>query len=103
MAIAAAQGAAQIAIISRTQPGTMSGAGVTATGGAGGGAMGISGGTELSSFPSREEPRATQNVTVNIQNGSGSGEYWQRIVEDNIVPAINAAVERNIRLTVVTA
>ena len=44
----------------------------------------------------------TQNVTVIIQNGTGDNTYWQKLIDDVIVPGINDAVNRNINLTVRT-
>lgn len=41
----------------------------------------------------------TQDITINIYNPL-SDENWQKIVEDNIVPAINDAADRNINITV---
>lgn len=45
------------------------------------------------------QPQPSQNVTVIINNPL-SGENWQKITDDNIIPAINNALDRNIALTV---
>ena len=46
------------------------------------------------------ETLPAQNVTVIIQNGMGDAEYWKKLTEDNIIPAINDAADRNINLVV---
>ena len=47
----------------------------------------------------QETAYAPQQVTVNVYNPL-SEQNWQKIVEENIVPAINDAAERNIVVTV---
>lgn len=98
-AVAAVATAGMIAQIASVEPG--SGATVTSSGEA---VTSYEGGsteaypTELSSSSDSSTP--TQNITINIQNGSGSAEYWQEIVENNIIPAINDASDRNIEITI---
>ena len=46
------------------------------------------------------ETLPTQNITVIIQNGMGDAEYWKKLTEDNIIPAINDAADRNVNLVV---
>lgn len=77
-----------------------------------GGSSGSSGGSSSGSTPSyqsvsssansvstQETAVAAQQVTVNVYNPL-SDQNWQKIVEENIVPAINSAAERNIVVTV---
>lgn len=75
-------------------------------GGGGGGSavsLGSGGGGGLGGeTPTIEAPRGNQAVTVNIQNGSGSAEYWQGLVDDVIGPAITDSQERNIDFTIQT-
>jgi|GEM_PF-6486977 hypothetical protein len=46
-----------------------------------------------------EEPRPSQSITVQIYNPL-SEQNWQRIVEDNIVPALRDAGERNVAVNI---
>ncbi|MBI5344761.1 MAG: hypothetical protein HZB83_05415 [Deltaproteobacteria bacterium] len=78
-------------------------------GGAGGGAPSGSGGAAAfgkqsagslpMSLDSNLPARQNQNITVNIHNPL-SDQNWQKIVEDNIVPALNDASNRNVNLVV---
>ncbi|MBI5562759.1 MAG: hypothetical protein HY894_07925 [Deltaproteobacteria bacterium] len=97
-AAATVAGLARVAEIQRQHPG----------GGAGGGASGGAnpgyGGGSPSAYPAPQRPpeaapQAPQEVTVNVYNPL-SDQNWQRIVEENIMPAINNAAQRNIVLTV---
>lgn len=45
------------------------------------------------------DSKASQEVTINIYNPL-SDQNWQKMVEDNIIPAINDAADRNISVTV---
>lgn len=78
----------------------------------GGAASGRGGGSSGSAAPSyqnssssaratasQDTAKAPQQVTVNVYNPL-SDQNWQKIVEENIVPAINSAAERNIVVTV---
>jgi hypothetical protein len=49
--------------------------------------------------PGGDENRGTQNIVVNIHNPL-SDENWAKIVEDNIIPALEGAGERNVLLNV---
>jgi hypothetical protein len=98
-AIAAAVSASNVAAIVATKPG--GGAAGVALSTGGGGSLG--GAATAESFAGTTVPQTaqpTQNVTVVINNPL-SEQNWQKIAEDNIVPAINAASERNIKLTLV--
>jgi hypothetical protein len=50
---------------------------------------------------SSQETTQTQQITLNIYNPL-SEQNWQEIAENNIIPALKDASERNIELTVVT-
>ena len=56
--------------------------------------------SDLAAASTSDSSAATQNITVNIQNGSGSAEYWQDVFENNIIPAMNDAADRNIEITI---
>ena len=53
----------------------------------------------LAAYATGLNVKAPQNITIQIYNPL-SEQNWQKIVEDNIVPAINSASERNIAVTV---
>lgn len=55
--------------------------------------------TTLAGYATDLKVKAPQNITIQIYNPL-SEQNWQKIVEDNIVPAINSASERNIAITV---
>lgn len=55
--------------------------------------------TPLAGYATDMKVNAPQNITIQIYNPL-SEQNWQKIVEDNIVPAINSASERNIAVTV---
>jgi hypothetical protein len=46
-----------------------------------------------------ETKKGTQNLTVNIHNPL-SDENWQKVVEDNIIPALEEAGDRNVTMKV---
>lgn len=70
------------------------------SGGSGSGAASL-GGATLPAGLDAGSPQATQNITVHIYNPL-SEQNWQKIVEDNIIPAINGASEKNISVVVKT-
>lgn len=70
------------------------------SGGSGTGAASI-GGSPLPAGLEAGAPQATQNITVHIYNPL-SEQNWQKIVEDNIIPAINGASDKNISVVVKT-
>ncbi len=102
VAAAVAAGAAQIATIAGTEPGGSQG--ISASGTAN---PSYSGGSPSAyPIPQRlEEPQAlpTQTFNIVIQNGVGDAAYWQKIYEDNIIPAINNATDRNVVVNVRTS
>ncbi|MCR4288288.1 MAG: hypothetical protein NUW09_09790 [Deltaproteobacteria bacterium] len=51
------------------------------------------------SLSSEAQPRQTQHITIQIYNPL-SEQNWEKIAEENIIPAINSAVNRNVVLTV---
>jgi len=71
----------------------------------GGGSAGIGGGGGVGALPivppalSRADARPTQAISINIYNPLAS-QNWKEIVEDNIIPALNDAADRNISVTV---
>lgn len=69
----------------------------------GGGAMPVTN-VDAASQPSLrpEVQRASQDITINIENGIGDKTYWQELIDDVIVPGINDASERNVNLTIRT-
>ncbi|MCG8430383.1 MAG: hypothetical protein MJA29_04345 [Candidatus Omnitrophica bacterium] len=98
-----AAGLAQVAKIKSSSPGGGGGGGGGLGGGGGGGAgLAPSIGQPIVDQPLPGDTRnlPSRNITVNIQNGSGTREYWQDLVEESIIPAINQAQDRNINLTV---
>jgi len=99
-AAATIAGLARVSEIQRQQPGEGSGGSISASGSANPSYQG--GSSSAYPVPQRLEgdtPKAAQQVTVNVYNPL-SDQNWQKIVEENIVPAINDAAERNIVLTV---
>ncbi len=92
-AAATASGMARVNSIRQTDP-------------AGGGAVsgGSQGGGSFDLYPSPVDTESgggqlTQNVTVQIYNPL-SDENWQKIVEEDIIPALNAAADRNIEMKI---
>ena len=57
-----------------------------------------SGGGGLAAPSTRTQEKQTQNVTIIINNPL-SDQNWDRIAQDNIIPAINAAGERNVKIS----
>ncbi len=97
-AAALAAGMARVAQISSMEPG-----GSTGAMGAGGSTVGYSpSATNAYTVPDRvsEDRRPVQNVNVYIQNGHGTAEYWGKLVEENIVPALNSSAERKVYINV---
>jgi len=62
----------------------------------------VSGAPMPMSLTSASEPVQVRHITVQIYNPL-SDENWQKIAEENIIPAINNAAARNIALTVKSA
>lgn len=96
-ASAVAAGLARVAQIKDTHPG----GGSISPGGVANPAY--SGGSP-SAYPAQTrlaEDSKRQDITINIYNPL-SEQNWQKIAEDNIIPAINNASDRNIALTVRT-
>lgn len=98
-AAATVAGMARVSTIRNIKPD-----GATGTIGADGRANPEYGGGSPSAYPAPQrlsdaDAREAQSVTVHIYNPL-SEQNWQRIVEDNIIPAINSAGDRNIHLTV---
>lgn len=93
-AAAATATAAQIAQIASLSPG-----GARSSISAGGSANPSYHGGSTTAYPApqRLEDKATQYVTIQIYNPL-SDQNWQKIVEDNIVPALASAADRNIAL-----
>ncbi len=58
-------------------------------------------GGSLEAYPT-SEATPTQNVTIQIYNPLSS-QNWAQIVEDDIIPALNDASDRNINITIGTA
>ncbi|HHL40891.1 MAG TPA: hypothetical protein ENJ37_10330 [Deltaproteobacteria bacterium] len=103
-ASAIAAGLARVRQIKETK---MGGSAVSAAGKAQPGYGGGSAGAGTTPQPVYSVPAATsaqqqptQNITIHITNPLGS-EDWDRIVEDNIVPAIRRAADRNISIKVI--
>ena len=97
-AAAIAAGMARVAQIRAMEPG-------------GSGAMSAGGGSGAGNSPSMpaaypmparvsQDSRPVQNVNVYIQNGHGTAEYWGKLVEENIVPALNSSAERKVYINV---
>ena len=51
---------------------------------------------------SSPDARPSQSITVIIQNGMGDAAYWEKITQDNIIPAINSAADRDVNIVVRT-
>lgn len=99
-ATAIAAGMARVAQIRSTQPG---GAGSSISGGGHANPQYSGGSPSAYPVPSRFEEKPVQHITVQIHNPL-SEQNWKRIVEDDIIPAINDAVEnRNISITLKNA
>mgnify|MGYP001597968848 CR=1 FL=1 len=98
-AAAIAAGAAQIAVISATEPDsgtTVSASGEGYTDYTGGSYESTAVPTDTSATTATAQ---TQSITVIINNPLAEGN-WKKIVEDNIIPAINDATDRNVYLNV---
>ncbi|TAN59699.1 hypothetical protein EPN18_10010 [bacterium] len=97
-AMAATATAAQIAQITSLSPGG-AGGGISA----GGSANPSYHGGSTSAYPVpqtlSQDSKQIQSVVVNIHNPL-SDQNWQKVVEDNIIPALNNASDRNVALTV---
>ena len=98
-AAAIAAGMARVAQIRAMEPG---GSGSMSAGGSSGGAGYSSGTPSAYTMPDRvsQDARPVQNVNVYIQNGHGTAEYWGKLVEENIVPALNNSAERKVYINV---
>ena len=99
-AVTLATGMAQVAKIKATSVdgGGASGGGIGSGGSVGGfGPIGESADTAV--VPNNQT-QPSQNVTINIENGTGDKAYWQELVDDVIIPGINSASQRNINLTI---
>lgn len=84
---------AQIASISMASASSSIGAGGSANPSYHGGS------TTAYPVPQRLEEKPVQNVTIQIYNPL-SDQNWQKIVEDNIIPALNSVTDRNVVLNV---
>lgn len=102
-AVVIAAGLASIAKIKSSEPGGGGGGSISLGGGGGGGSVPSLGTISEQPLPQQDRVQPSQNVTINIQNGTGDKAYWQELVDDVIVPGINDASERNINLTIKTA
>ncbi len=98
-AAALAAGMARVAQISSMEPG---GSGSMSAGGLAGSASYQPGAPSAYTMPERvsQDARPVQNVNVYIQNGHGTAEYWGKLVEENIVPALNSSAERKVYINV---
>lgn len=98
VAATVAAGAAQIATIMSTKP---DGAGAISAAGT---AMPSYSGGSPSAYPIptalTPDSKPTQTIVINFQNAMGDAAYFQKITEENLIPAINAAADRNIAVTV---
>lgn len=99
-AMGALAGAAQLAQMSKIKSASFGSATSAASVGGGGAtpvtnadAGGIPGPTTQSNLP-------TQNITVNVQNGTGDAAYWQDLIDSVIVPGLGDAQRRNVNLTI---
>lgn len=98
-AAAMASGMARVKAIKNARPG--GGGGATSSGGRG--APSYRGGSG-NAYPvprSDEKVKSTQQIVMNIYNPL-SEQNWAEIAENNIIPALNDASDRNINLTVKT-
>lgn len=96
-AAAVVAGLARVKQISSMEPG---GSATGATVSAGGSASPSYSGGSTSAYPSpqRAEEKPTQNVTI-IINSPLADQNWDKITQDNIIPAINAAGDRNVKIS----
>ncbi len=99
-AVAIAAGMARVKAIAATKP-----KGATGTINAGGRANPSYGGGSFGAYPApqrnEEEPKAPQQITVNIYNPL-SEQNWAEIAENNIAPALNELAGRNVVVRVMT-
>jgi hypothetical protein len=99
-AAAIVSGIARINQIRSMQPG---GGSVSSTGGSAPSMSASMPSSATSGLPGqlekKEETKPTQNITVQIHNPL-STQNWDKIAEDNIIPALNAAQNRNIKLEI---
>ncbi len=103
-AAAIAMGMAQVkAIRSQSMDGGGGGGGSISAGG-GVGTYPVSPGTGLPPIAGADSKAAGgQQITINVQNGLGTKEYWDSLMENEVIPAINRAGDRNVQLTISTA
>lgn len=94
-ATAIATGLMAVSKIASTQPGSTAGGNLGSSGFSGGGYNGAAAPESLSR---KSEEKPTQNITIIINNPL-SEQNWEKITQDNIVPAINAAGERNVKIS----
>jgi hypothetical protein len=53
--------------------------------------------------PTVAQQQQTQQITINVANGVGDKAYWDDLMENQVVPALNRAGDRNVQLTIQTA
>ena len=63
-------------------------------------APGTPGGLPIQTMPAQAETKTPQNVTVQVYSLDPSSVNWDRITEQEIVPALNRAGDRNVQLQV---
>ena len=92
-----------LAQVRQIQSQTMGGGAPSAGGGGGGGSIPTTLSTDAGAGSligvRGDEARQTQQITVNVHNPLGS-EDWDRIAEEEIMPAINRAGDRDVQLQV---
>ncbi len=98
VAAAIAAGAAQIATIASSKPGGSGGA-ISAGGYATPAYSGGSASAQPVPMRLEEDSKPPQTITVIINNPL-SQQNWEKITQDNIIPAINAAGDRNVKISI---
>lgn len=97
VAAAIAAGAAQIATIASSKPGSSGGA-ISAGGYATPSYSGGSASAQPVPMRLEEDTKPAQHITFIINNPL-SQQNWEKIAQDNIIPAINAAGDRNVKIS----
>jgi hypothetical protein len=104
-AAAIAMGMAQVkAIRSQSMDGGGGGGGGSISAGGGVGTYPVSPGTGLPPIAgANNKEGGGQQISITVQNGLGTQEYWDGLMENVVIPALNRAGDRNVELTIATA
>lgn len=66
----------------------------------GGGSSSFGGGASIPAPPQTQQALPAQNININVYSLDPSSVNWDRLAENNIIPAINNAGNRNVKMNV---